>query len=724
MAANPQNQAKQQEQPPQDQPVVRLSRHGAIGVVCIDNPQVNALSHGVRAGLQQAARDIAADDTLKAAVLLCTGCTFSAGADIAEFGQPARAPSLPELISAIETSAKPWIAAIHGTALGGGLELALGCHARIAVASAKLGLPEVTLGLIPGAGGTQRLPRLIGVAAALAMITTGRPVSAAAALDSGLIDHVVVGDLKGGDLAQAAIQYAGKLATNPPRRTFSLAPPSPPDENFWTTQKAATAKKARGQIAPVAALEAVQASCTASFTAGLKLERDLFSKLRGGEQSAALRHVFFAERAVSKLPQLQGAPPRDITSVGIIGGGTMGTGIAAACLDAGLNVSLIELTDTAAENSAVRLRSGYDRAVQRGRLTRADHDARLSRFTTATSHDDLASADLIIEAVIEDEGAKQAIFRALSDIVKPDAICASNTSYLDINALADTFAHRQNFVGLHFFAPANIMKLVEIVAATQTAPDVLASCFAFTKKLRKTGVLAGACSGFIGNRILQAYRNQGDILLLEGALPEQIDDAMRGFGMAMGLYEVQDLSGLDIGWAQRKAGAATRDANARYIAIADKLCERGRFGQKTGAGWYRYEPGSRRPIVDPLVSAIIAEEAQNHGIRRRQVTAQEITSRLPLAMINEAAKLLDENIAQRPLDIDVVTVNGYGLPRWRGGLMWHGDQIGIQEIKKQIDVLAREDAAAWRCAPLIERLAAQNKSFTTLNELPQSRKQD
>ncbi len=696
-----------------DRRCVRVTRCGAIGVVRVDNPPVNALSHGVRAGLWQAAQTIAANDTIKAAVLICAGRTFIAGADISEFGKPALAPSLPDVIDAIEASNKPWIAALHGTVLGGGLEVALGCHSRIASTRTKLGLPEVTLGLIPGAGGTQRLPRLIGLHAAIDMITSGQSVDAASALKIRLIDCLAQGDLE-----QKAIDHATQLMDQPPRRSSQLPSPVAQSEQFWATQETKTAKNKRGQLAPLKALEAVRAACTMSFTDGTALERQIFTQLREGDQSAALRHVFFAERAASKLPQLQGLIARDITTVGIIGGGTMGIGIAATCLDAGLAVTLIELNEPAAAQATARLQSVYERAVQRRRITQSQGEDRLRRFTVGTSYTDLANADLIIEAIIEERAAKQTLFSSLGEVVKPGTICASNTSYLDINTLADSFKHPANFVGLHFFAPANIMKLVEIIPSTLTSPEVLASCFAFTKKLRKVGVLAGACSGFIGNRILKAYRQQADIILLEGAMPNEVDSAMRGFGMAMGLYEVQDLSGLDIGWAQRKASAAERDPNVRYIAIADTLCQLGRFGQKTGKGWYRYEPGSRAPTIDPEVSAIIADESQRHGVERRTITAPEITARLLLAMINEGAKIVDEKIAQRPLDIDVTMINGYGFARWRGGLMWHGDQIGTGEIKKQIDVLAVQDPASWQCAALITRLAAQHKSFSTLNQLP------
>lgn len=686
-------------------PVVTSRSLGAARIIEIDNPPVNATSHAVRAGIAAALTEAAADDATTAIILACKGRGFVAGADIREFGKPPQSPSLSDVCRQIEASAKPVIAAIHGAALGGGCEIAMSAHARIADAGTQLGLPEVKLGLLPGAGGTQLLPRLVGIERALDIITSGRMVSAAEALDIGLIDAVAEGNL-----IEAALEMAGRIAGQPPRRTSQRPAPSA-DADAVNARIAEIERKARGQIAPLRAARSVQAAVRLGFTAGIAQEREAFVELMAGEQSAALRHVFFAEREAGRVPGLEDVTPRPVGTVGVAGAGTMGSGIAAALAEAGLRTIVVEQSPEAAEKGRARIVAIHDRALASGRIDAASHGARLALTAVGSDMAAFAPCDLVIEAVFDDLDVKQELFRALSAILRPDAILATNTSYLDPDAIASAASHPERVVGLHFFSPANIMRLVEIVRGSATAPDVLASAFALAKRLRKLAVLAGNCEGFIGNRIFSAYRRQCEYMLEDGALPHEIDAAMEDFGLPMGPFAVFDLAGLDIAWARRKRQAATRDPAERYVGVADTLCELGRFGIKTGAGWYVYEQGKRRP--DAGVAVIIEAEARRKGIARRPVPAEEIRSRIIAAMVNEGARILDEGMAQRASDIDLVFINGYGWPAWRGGPMFQADRIGAAAILAEVETMHDRDGAGWEPARLLVELARTGGRFTS-----------
>jgi 3-hydroxyacyl-CoA dehydrogenase len=696
---------------------VTVRRRGRFGLIVIDSPPVNAASHAVRSGVQRALTAAEADADVTAIIILCEGRTFVAGADIREFGQPPGEPSLPALCQEIEACTKPVIAAIHGTALGGGCEIALACHGRIADAGAKLGLPEVKLGLIPGAGGTQRLLRLIGMAAAIEMVATGRMMGAAEALERGLIDVITEGDLANDATAFAERLVSGKAGAQgvaaqplplPLRRTGALPVPAY-DEPAIAAQIEQIERKARGQLSPGVGARAVLAAATLDLPAGLAHERAAFAGLLASEQSAALRHVFFAERAAARVPALEGATPRPVAIVGVAGAGTMGAGIAVVLAEAGYRVIVAERTEKAAEAGRSRIAALHQRGAETGRITREVADARMA--ATAVGHDITAFApcDLVIEAVFDDLAVKQELFAALSGIVRPDAILATNTSYLDPNLIGAAASHPERVVGLHFFSPANVMRLVEIVATGRTATDVLATAFAVSKRLGKLAVLAGSCDGFIGNRIFSSYRKQCEYMLEDGALPHEIDATIEAFGLPMGPFAVFDLAGLDIAWARRKRLAATRDPAERYVRIADQLCELGRFGQKSGAGWYVYENGKRRP--DAGVTSIIEAEARRSGVQRRSIGAGEIRTRIIAAMVNEGARILGEGMAQRASDIDLVFVNGYGWPAWRGGPMFQADSMGLGIILAEVERMQARDGAGWEPAPLLVEMVRSKQLF-------------
>lgn len=643
-------------------PEVSGSIRGAVLVVTLDNPPVNATSQGVRAGLMAAIEHLAGAGDLEAAVLTGAGKTFIGGADIREFGKPPVAPVLPEVIEALEASAKPFVAAINGAALGGGLEVALACHGRIAMASAKLGLPEVKLGIVPGAGGTQRLPRLTGCVSAIELIGSGKAVSAAEALALGIIDAVA-----DDDLVDEAVQLALSLCGKPLRRTGSL----PVAESAAADIDAATKKvlsRARGQIAPAEAVRLVGAAASLPLSEGLAEERRTFLQLRDGDQAKALRHVFFAERAASKVDGLDGVAPRKLGTVGIVGTGLMGSGIAVCALDAGYNVIAVDQNEEVAAIGRARIEDILKRNRASGRLDEKGLEDRLARLKVSGSKADLGPADLVIEAVFDDYEVKSALFRELDLIVRPDAILATNTSYLDPDRLALETRDPARVVGLHFFSPANIMRLTEVVRGARTAPDVLATALAFARKLGKLPIVCGVTEGFIGNRIFSAYRKEAEFLVEDGASPAEIDRAMEGFGMAMGPFAVFDLAGLEIAWARRKRQAATRNTNDRYSTLADRLCEAGRFGQKAGKGWYAYPDGKRQE--DPEVTALIEKVRREQGIVPQALEADEIANRLVEAMAEEGRKLLAEGIAFRASDIDLVLINGYGFPAHRGGPMF------------------------------------------------------
>jgi len=683
--------------------VVRIVAHGNIAVIEIDNPPVNATSHAVRAGLASALAAVAGDPAVAAIVLAAAGRTFVAGADIREQGRPPQPPFLPEVCNAIEANPKPIVAAIHGTALGGGFELALAAHARIATADARVGLPEVNLGIIPGAGGTQRAPRLAGVPAAIDLVTSGKPLSAKQALELGLIDRIADADLR-----SAAIAFARELIGKPIRRTGALAVPAF-DRAAAEKQIAAVESKARGQHSPGQAARAVLFSADLGIAEGLERERAIYSDLVKSDQAAALRHIFFAERAAAKVPGLDNVAPRPVGTIGIAGAGTMGSGIAVACLDAGYKAIVVEQSEAAAEAGRGRIGGLYDRAIKSKRISEADKAERMGRLTVAAERAAFAPADLVIEAVFDELAVKQELFKALDAIVRPDAILATNTSYLDPNAIALATARPDRVVGMHFFSPAHVMRLLEVVHAARTAPDVLATALAVGKKLRKLGIVSGVCEGFIGNRIYSAYRRQAEYMLEDGALPQDVDGAIEAYGLPMGPFAVNDLSGLDIAWARRKRLAPTRDPRERYVTVADTLCEMGRLGQKTGAGWYRYSEGKRQP--DPHVAELIEAASRAKGIVRRPLPAAEIQSRLIAAMVNEGAKILAEGIALRPSDIDLVLVNGYGYPAWRGGPMFEADRIGLNVILAEVERMSARDGLGFEPAPLLVERAKAGKGF-------------
>lgn len=682
---------------------------GDVAVLRIVNPPVNALSHAVRQGLSDAMDR--AETEAKAVLIVGDGRTFIAGADITEFGKPPRDPWLPELCKRIEASPLLVVAALHGTALGGGLEVALSAHYRIAVPSARVGLPEVHLGIIPGAGGTQRLPRLTGASAALDMITSGRHVGAAEALDLGILDRV-----EDGDPQSVGVTYAQSLVDQrAPRRPISDMPgPAPVD---FDAVYADVLKKGRGQLSPATAVRAVQAASELPFLDGLARERELFNELMATDQRHGLIHAFFAERAVSKLPELKGVDPRPVRDIGVVGGGTMGAGIATAALLSGLTVTLLEMSDEAAKAARGRIEDNLGGALKRGKLSRDQYDALTGQaLTLVTEYAALGSVDLVIEAVFEEMSVKRDVFEQLDRACKPGAVLATNTSYLDVNQIAASTSRPQDVIGLHFFSPAHVMKLLEVVVADETAPDVVATGFALGKAMRKIAVRAGVCDGFIGNRILSAYRACADHMILDGASPYQIDRALVDFGFAMGPFAVADLAGLDIGWAGRKRLAPTRDPRERVPDYPDRLCEAGHFGQKTGKGYYIYETGRRGGVPNPEVTELIEAERVAKGIAPRDFTDQEIVSRYMAAMVNEAAKVVGEGIARRPLDVDMTLIFGYGFPRYRGGPLKWADLTGLSEVLKDIETFAGTDAYFWQPAPLLQDLVRDGRCFDDLNK--------
>jgi 3-hydroxyacyl-CoA dehydrogenase len=636
-------------------------------VVLIDNPPVNATSSNVRAGLMAALDHAEAEDSVRGVVMTGAGKVFVGGADIREFGKPPEPPFLPDVYARIEASGKPVVAAVNGAALGGGCELALACHGRIAARPASFGLPEVKLGIVPGAGGTQRLPRLVGFHAAAEMIGTGRSLTSGEALEAGLIDRISVDDLIA-DACALARAMAGKEL----RRTGALTARPVSDAEI----DAAAAKilsRARGQAAPGEALRLVKAAMTLPFPEGLEEERAVFLRLRDSQEAAALRHVFFAERMAGKADGLEAVKPRRLETIGVAGIGLMGAGIAVAALTGGYRVIGVEQTGDAAQKGRDRIADLLDKAMKPGRLDAEARDDCLRRLQVTAQISELETADLVIEAVFDDLAVKTELFQRLDGIVRSDAILATNTSYLDPEAIASATRHPERVVGLHFFSPANIMRLVEVVNCAKTAPDVLVTALSFAKKLGKLPVICGVTEGFIGNRIFSAYRREAEFMLEDGALPHEIDAALEAFGFPMGLFAVYDMAGLEIAWARRKRQAASRDLAARYVDIADRLCEAGRLGRKCGRGWYAYPDGKR--TVDAEVTDLIIAERTRKGIEPRSFTADEIVTRLLKAMAEEGAALLSEGIAARASDIDVVMINGYGFPAHKGGPMFAAGRI-------------------------------------------------
>lgn len=698
--------------------VVRLERHGDIAAIVVDNPPVNALGQAVRQGLKERLSEAASEDAIRAIVVLGADKTFIAGADIREFGKAPRPPSLPEVIDTMDACQKPIIAAVHGTALGGGFEVALGCHYRVALKSAKVGLPEVKLGILPGAGGTQRTPRLIGAAKALEMILSGDFIPAEHALSLGLIDEVSQAETP----LDAGLAFARKAIDEayPLRRVRDLEDKILTDRgqsDVFEDARAKLKKTARGLFSPHKIVDAVQAAVELPFDEGIRRERELFQECIESPQRAGLIHAFFAERQVGKVPGLKGAARRPLVSAGVVGGGTMGAGIAVSMLLSGLQVIMIERDEESLARGQKTVDKILEASVKRGKLT-ADSKAAVmaESFSGSTDYAALSDVEIVIEAVFEDMEVKKGVFAQLDAVLKPGAILATNTSYLDIDALAAGTSRAADVIGLHFFSPAHVMKLLEIVVGDRTAPEVVATGFALAKRLGKVGVRAGVCDGFIGNRILATYRKQIDYMVEDGASPYEVDDAIRAFGFPMGPFQVSDLAGVDIGWMTRRRLDATRDPRERYVEIADRLYEAGRMGQKSGAGWYLYSEGDRRGARDPIVENIVLEERHKKGVNAKCFTPEEIQRRYLAAMINEAAKVLEEGIALRPLDIDITLLYGYGFPRWRGGPMKYADMVGLDQVLSDIRRYAEEDAFAWQPAKLLVDLVERGKNFESLNK--------
>lgn len=699
---------------------------GRVAVLRLCNPPVNSLSAELRRQLSAALEAALADDGVAALVLAGDGDFFCCGAEIREFNTPlsAQEPTLRTLIERLEASPKPVVAAIHGAALGGGLELALACHYRVAQAGATLGLPEVKLGVLPGAGGTQRLPRLIGVERALTMIAQGDPVSAETAGQWGLVDGVVTdgadkGEHKGasdGLLPRAsamALAAAGKPLAE--RIVAARTVVAPEDAGVYDRARAQAGRQYRGCVAPLACIACVEFAQHAGIREGLAFERERFLELVNGSQSKAQRHLFFAERAAAKPPRPAQAESRPfearIAQVGVVGAGTMGGGIAMSLANAGLDVVLVERDKEALDRGWATIERHYAATAAKGKLSADQVAQRLARITRSLELEALAQADLVIEAAFEDMEVKRQIFTALDRVCKPGAILASNTSRLDIDVIAAFTGRPAHVLGMHFFSPANVMRLLEVVKGKATDDAVIAAVFRLARKMGKLPVQVGVCDGFVGNRMVSPYTREAHFLLEEGALPSQVDGALQRFGLAMGPLRMADMAGLDISWAFRKRMAPTRPAHLRYSRVADSLCEQGRFGQKSGKGFYQYASGSREPVEDPAVLALIESCARQDGIRRRTISDEEIVQRTMYALVNEGARILEEGIAARASDIDVIYVHGYGFPAYRGGPLWYADQQGLPQVLATIRRFHAEHGELWRPAPLLERLAAQGQSF-------------
>ena len=690
--------------------VVSYALEGAIGVIRVNNPPVNALSYGVRAGIADAL-SAAADDASEAVVILCEGRTFIAGADITEFGKPPKAPYLPDLLNQLDNHPKLTVAAIHGTALGGGFETALSCNYRVALASAKVGLPEVKLGLLPGAGGTQRTPRLTGVATSIELMTSGNPIPAETALQKGLIDHIARDDL-----AKEAIAYAeGLVADQAPQRqasSITLALDEA-DRELISKARSTLAKKTQGESAPQRIIDCIEASAELDFDAGLKRERELFMACMEDPQSAALRHMFFAERAAAKIDGIDtSVEPTEVKRVGIIGAGTMGGGIAMCFAQAGIQVTLIDMSDEAVAAGISKIKANYDISVKRGRLSQDQVEAIMSQIKPSTHFEDLGVADMVIEAVFENLAVKKEVFARLDTICKEDAVLASNTSYQSIDDIAAATSRPESVLGMHFFSPANVMKLLEVVKGDKSSDRVIATAMAVGKRIGKTSVLSGMCYGFIGNRMLRPYAREAALCMMEGASPSQIDAAMEQWGMAMGPLAVGDLAGLDIGYKAREQLTDEQKGDPASYCVADRLVQAGRLGQKSGAGYYRYDPETRQRIADPDVDAIIDSCRQELGIAARAVSDEEIVDRLILALANEGARILEEGIAQRASDIDVVYCYGYGFPRHRGGPMHYVQARGLAwAVKRMTEFQQNLNQDNWSIAPLIANNAERGEAL-------------
>ena len=693
-----------------------IEKQGSIGIIWIDNPPVNAISHAVREGLVSAVETAASDDSIKALVLACRGRTFMAGADITEFGSGPKPPSLGAAIDIISASPKIIIAALFGTAFGGGLEVALGCDYRVASETTKIGLPEVKLGIIPGAQGTQRLPRLSGVEFALQTITSGEPVLAPRAHSVGLIDRLIEGDI-----VKGAVAFAEELlAENAPLRKIQemVIDQDAHDDAYFNTFRQTIARKTRCMNAPERAVKAVQAAVNLPFKEGVEFERKMTRECVADPQSKALQYVFFAERQATKVPGLsKDVELKAINAVGIIGAGTMGGGIAMNFANVGIPVTLLEMNQEALEKGFSTIRGNYEASASKGRITHAQVDARMALLTGSTEYTDLADMDLVIEAVFEKMDIKKQVFKKLSDTVRPDTILASNTSYLDIDEIATVVDRPQRMLGMHFFSPANIMRMLEIVRAEKTAPEILATALKLGKRINKVGAVAGVCYGFIGNRMLRGYSHEANMLVLEGAAPEQVDSVLYNFGMPMGVIAMGDMAGLDIGYYMRQ-NLNEGDYDVRTSYVYDALVEMGRCGQKTGAGVYDYEPGNRNPIPSPITGKLILQAAEKFGIKQREISDEEIVERCFLSLFNIGCHVLDEGMAYRASDIDIVYINGYGFPAWRGGPMyWAEHAIGLEAALNRINQFAElYGREHWTPAPMLERLVATGGSLRDIGK--------
>ena len=692
--------------------------HGDVAVITMNNPPVNGLGHATRVGLTDGLAKAAADASVKAIIITGGGKAFSGGADIKEFGSPKALaePNLLSVILAVENSSKPVVAAVHSIVMGGGLELALGCHYRIAAPGTNVALPEVKLGLIPGAGGTQRLPRVLGVETALNMILSGDPVKSemlAQLPGQKLFDKIAT---SAESLAEEALAYARSVADARPLPLVRNMPcKHPQGDAYFQFARNMVKGMAKNFPAPAKCVDAVEAATTKKFDEGMACEREIFTALMFTPESRAMRHIFIAERAASKIPDVpDDTPKREIKSVAVIGAGTMGGGIAMNFLNAGIPVKMLEMKQEALDRGLATIRKNYESQLKKGKLKQDKYDQRMGLLSTTLDYADLKNADLVIEAVFEEMGVKQMVFGKLDEVMKPGAILASNTSTLDVNRIASFTKRPQDVVGMHFFSPANVMKLLEVVRGEKTAKDVLATVMALGKQIKKTSVVSGVCDGFIGNRMIEQYSRQAGFLLDEGALPQQVDKAIEKFGFAMGPFRMGDLAGNDIGWAIRKRRAQERP-NMLYSRTADKLCELGRFGQKTGAGWYDYQAGKRDAIPSALVNKMIEDHRKELGATPRKISDEEIVQRLVYALVNEGARILEDGIASKAGDIDMVYLTGYGFPLHRGGPMMYADQVGlfnVVEAMKRFQKNPRDDAQFWEPAPLLAKLVAEGKSFS------------
>ena len=685
-----------------------------IAILKILNPPVNALSHSVRLNLMSALKDAEKNESVSAIIVMGEGNTFPAGADITEFGTPPKNPILPLVCDKIEQLNKPVISAMHGTPLGGGLEIALSCHYRLAHPHTKLGLPEVHLGLLPGAGGTQRLPRLIGLPEAFKIAASGMPISAKKAKEIGLIDELIE------NINDDPISFADKLLSSNKQilRTCDITKhlnETPENSREMSKIRASFAKSHRGQIAPGKIANCIEATLKMPFEKGQELERNTFVELLKTNQSKGLIHAFFAERKSSKIPEVTKAIPRPLNKIGVVGGGTMGSGITIAALNAGIPVTMIERDIESIRKGKNNVEKVYKRDIEKGRLSESAVNDILAQFNTSTDFDSLSQVDMVIEAVFEEMPIKKQVFQILDQVIKPGGVLASNTSYLDINEIAIVTSRPSDVIGLHFFSPANIMRLLEIVVPNKVSDDVVATGFSLAKKMRKIPVRAGVCDGFIGNRILNNYGDCAAFMMEDGATPYEIDKAIFEFGYPMGPYQMFDLAGGDIGWATRKRLEPFRNPQSRYVHIADKLCENGWFGQKTGRGFYRYDTGNRRGNEDPVVLEIIDQERLKKGITPRKFSQEEIIQRYMAAMVNEAAEVVREGIALRPSDVDVTKLFGYGFPRYRGGPMQYADTYGLDIMLADLQEFEKEDPIFWKPSSLIEKLVREGNKFDSLN---------